>query len=114
MTEQLSTPNGETIEIVDHPDESRFQVRVGGREAGSAYYRLEPGRVAVTHTEIDPEFEGQGVGSAMARTVLDEIRDRQQTVVPLCPFIAGYIKRHPEYTDLVEPTFQRLVASADS
>ena len=55
-----------------------------------------------THTEIDDAFEGQGLGSTLAKAALADAREHGLRVVPLCPFIAGYIKKHPEYTDLVD------------
>jgi len=55
-----------------------------------------------THTEIDPEFEGKGLGSQLARGALDAVRAEGSRVVPLCPFMAGYIERHPDYQALVD------------
>ena len=57
----------------------------------------------VAHTEIDERREGEGLGSELVRGVLDRIRASGKTVIPLCPFTAAYIQRHPEYVDLVDP-----------
>ena len=54
-----------------------------------------------THTEIDPAFEGHGVGSALAKAALDDVRAKGLKAVPLCPFIRTWIDRHPDYEDLV-------------
>ena len=81
--------------------EHRYVIHVDGELAGSAYYRLAEGVVEFTHTEVDDRFEGQGVGSALARTALDAARERGLAVVPRCPFIAGWIEHHPDYADLV-------------
>jgi hypothetical protein len=54
------------------------------------------------HTEIDPSFEGQGIGSALVRGALDVERAAGTAIVPLCPFVRGYIDKHPEYADLVD------------
>jgi len=54
-----------------------------------------------THTVVDPAYEGKGVGSALARAALDEVRGTKRKVLPLCPFIKGWIERHREYVDLV-------------
>ena len=89
------------ISVTDHPDRHRYEVSVDGRAAGFAAYRLQPGQIVFTHTEVEPEFEGGGVGSALARGALDDVRAKGQQAVPLCPFIAAYIDRHPEYEDLV-------------
>ncbi len=87
--------------VTDNPEAARFEVRLNGRLAGFAQYRLRGDRVVFTHTEIRPEFEGKGLGSVLIRTALDSARDTGLTVVPLCPFVAGYIERHPEYADLL-------------
>jgi predicted GNAT family acetyltransferase len=96
---------GPTIAIVDDPVARRFEARIGDRLAGFSEYRLKPGRIVFTHTEVDPAFEGQGVGSTLAAGVLDAARQRGLAVVPLCPFIRAYIKRHAEYADLVDPGY---------
>ena len=69
--------------------------------AGAAFYELDDDVITFTHTEVDPEFEGQGVGSALARYALDQAREAGLRVRPLCPFIARWIRRHPDYADLV-------------
>ncbi|SEF78697.1 hypothetical protein SAMN04489712_10233 [Thermomonospora echinospora] len=88
-------------EISDNTGQSRYEIRVDGRLAGFAQYRQRNGAVVFTHTEVDDEYEGQGVGSALVRGALDDVRSRGAQVVPLCPFVKSYIERHPEYQDLV-------------
>ena len=68
---------------------------------GSPMYGLRDGIVTFRHTEVDPSFEGQGLGSALARGALDDARARGLQVKALCPFIASYLKRHTEYQDIV-------------
>jgi predicted GNAT family acetyltransferase len=99
------------IDVVDNPDQSRFEISLDGAVAGAAYYRLEPGRIVFTHTEIDPAYEGRGLAGRLASSALDAVRDRGLVVVPLCPFIAGYIRSHPEYLDLVVPEMRERVAT---
>jgi predicted GNAT family acetyltransferase len=84
------------IDVVDNHELRRFEITVDGKVAGFAVYRTEPGAVVFTHTEIDPAFEGQGLGSKLAAAALKDVRDRGLEIVPLCPFIAAYLKRHPE------------------
>jgi predicted GNAT family acetyltransferase len=99
------------IELVDHPLGGHYDAVVDGATAGSAFYRVVEGRLVVTHTEVRDEFEGQGVGGAIAKGLLATVRANGQQIVPLCPFISGYIERHPEYEDLVDrATYDRLVA----
>ena len=97
------------IEVHDVPDRARYEVTVDGRVAGFAAYRETSGVRVFTHTEVDDDYEGQGVGSALARGALDEARAAGRRVVALCPFIAGYISRHPEYADLVDEGMDRTL-----
>ncbi len=88
--------------IADEPGRSRYEARLGGSVAAFSEYRLmRDGRVAVIHTVVDPAFGGRGVGSALARGLLDDIRARGLRVTPYCAFVRAYIERHPEYADLV-------------
>lgn len=87
--------------IKDNPDAGRFEAWLGGELGGFAEYRMRPGEIVFVHTEVDNRFEGMGVGSALARGALDAVRPTLLGVVPQCPFIKGYIDKHPEYQDLV-------------
>src|SRR5579872_2871098 len=89
------------ITIADVPEASRYEIRVDGALGGYAMYRMEPGRIVFTHTEIDPAFEGHGLGSRLAAAALDDVRRRGLRMWPVCPFIAQYVRDHPEYEDLV-------------
>jgi len=90
-----------STEITDNAAKSRYEIRVDGDLAGFVEY--EPGEDAVVliHTEVDSAFEGKGVGSALARGSLDDVRGKGLKVVPLCPFIKKWIQKHPDYQDLV-------------
>ena len=99
-----------STEVRDNPEESRYELLVDGRLAGFAQYRLEDERITMYHTEVEPEYEGRGLGDELAHDALDDVRRRGLTLVPLCPFIAAYIRRHPdEYLDLVAPTMRDRV-----
>lgn len=98
------------VEVHDNASELRFEIRDDGKLAGFAQYVRRPGRIFFVHTEIDPAFEGRGLGSQLATAALDAIRATGERVVPLCPFIAKFIERHPEYADLVD---HELVAHLD-
>ena len=89
------------MQVSDHPRWSSTRSSVDGRRAGLAAYELEGDVIAFTHTEIDDAYEGQGLGSQLARHALDDVRSRGLKVRPLCPFIRGWIKRHKDYQDLV-------------
>lgn len=90
-----------TTTVQDNREQQRFEVHVDRTLAGFAAYRLGDDTVTFTHTEIGDEHEGQGLGSQLASTALDSARDAGLAVIPECSFIAGYLKRHPEYGDLV-------------
>jgi predicted GNAT family acetyltransferase len=90
------------IEVVDVPERHRFEIRVDGVRAGHAEYSRKGDRLIFTHTEIDDAYEGQGLGSKLASGALDAARATDHPVVPLCPFIASYVEKHPEYDDLVD------------
>lgn len=85
------------ISVVDNPSGSRFEIHVDGQVAGFVRYRLVPGKIVFIHTEIDPVYEGKGLGSKLAAGALDAARERSLEIDPQCPFIAAYMKRHPEY-----------------
>jgi hypothetical protein len=95
--------------VADHPDAHRYVIEVDGEPAGLLLYRLDGDRITFTHAEIDPAREGQGLGSALAVFALDDARARGLAVFPRCPFIATYMQRHPEYTDLVPESARGLV-----
>jgi len=95
-------PSPDDVEVRANPEELRYEAWVEGRLAGSAFYTEHGDRLAFTHTEVDPQFEGRGVGSALARGALTDARNTGRKVVPLCPFIASYIAKHPDYDDLVD------------
>ncbi len=95
-------------EVVDVPQASRYELRLGGRLIGLAVYRRRDGRIAFTHTEVDESCEGRGFGSRLAAAALDDARRDGLAVVPVCPFIAHYIERHPEYAQLVASGHRKI------
>lgn len=88
-------------DVTDATGAKRYEARIGGKLAGVSTYIRTPELIAFLHTEVETEYEGQGVGSALARTALDEARTRGQKVLAACPFIAGWIAHHPDYQDLL-------------
>jgi predicted GNAT family acetyltransferase len=95
------------ITITDNTAQHRYEATVGGQLAGYCEYNLLREAIMFTHTEVLPAHEGQGVGSALARHVLDEAREKGLHVIPVCQFIAGYIRKHPDYADLVREDMRR-------
>ena len=102
MTEQQWT-------VRDNAEAHRFEIDLGGGAIAIAEYTLPKGLMMFTHTEVPPEHEGQGIGTALIRAGLEAARERGRKVIPICPFFAAYIKRHPEEQDLLDETWrQRL------
>lgn len=81
--------------VVDVPEESRYELRLGDRRIGLAAYHRRDDRIAFTHTEVDAACEGRGFGTRLVQGALDDARARGLEIVPLCPFVAAYVKRHP-------------------
>ncbi|GAB3363119.1 GNAT family N-acetyltransferase [Micromonospora halotolerans] len=95
--------------VTDVPERDRFEARdETGTMAGLVTYQLTGNIIAYTHTEVVPEFEGHGVGSLLARAVMDDARANGRTVVPICPFLAGWLEKHPEYDDIVARSTRKV------
>ena len=87
-------------EVRDNKGQSRFELPVDGHVAFSQYQRA-PGTITFLHTEVPKELEGRGIGSRLARGALELVRAEGLRVVPKCPFIAGFIQKHPEFQNLL-------------
>ncbi|WP_091362537.1 GNAT family N-acetyltransferase [Geodermatophilus telluris] len=88
--------------VHDAPESERYEIRDGDRVLGLAAYQRHGEQVVFTHTEIDPDAEGSGLGGTLVRGALDDVRQRGGRVVARCSFVRGWIERHPEYGDLVD------------
>ena len=86
-------------QVRDNPSRHRFELEIEGHIA-VVHYSLGPGVITFTHTEVPAELAGRGVGSQLARGALEQARARGLRVVAQCPFVAGYVAKHPEYGDL--------------
>ncbi len=94
--------------VVQHAAAQRFEVR----EEPGAYllYEESAGRLRLIHTEVPARFRGRGWASDLARFALDYARERQLRVDPQCPFVQRYLRQHPEYTALVDPSHHHPAA----
>lgn len=88
------------MQVTDNPDKHQFELIVDGHVALAAY-RLKPGVITFTHTEVPKELGGRGIGTQLAKGALDQVRERGLKVVPLCPFIKAYIEKNAQYQDLL-------------
>jgi len=82
----------------------QFEVEVEGH-TGLLSYRQHGQTLALTHTEVPGALQGKGIGQVLAKGALDYAREHHLVVQPYCSFVAGYLKKHPEYKDLIEPGF---------
>lgn len=89
------------IAIADDTADQRYEIRVDGELAGFLQYKPHPGLIELVHTEIDEEFEGRGLGSQLIVFALNDARERGLAVLPFCPFVNDYMKRHRQYVELV-------------
>ena len=89
------------IDLRDSPDGHRFELLVDGEMAGLAAYRIRDGVVAITHSEVDRRFRGQGLGNELARRTLDLLRSRGARVEVICPFFARYVAEHHDWDDIL-------------
>ena len=80
--------------VVHNPSRSRYEIHVDGEVAGFTQYRAAPDAVDFVHTEIDDAYEGQGLGSQLARGAVDDVRAKGQKVIATCPFIKGWLAKH--------------------
>jgi len=90
------------VQVSNNEQAKRYEARLPGGLA-FAEYRAVGDALLFSHTEVPEEMEGQGVGSTLVRFALDDARERGLKVIPMCPFVAAFIRRHREYTDLVHP-----------
>ena len=91
----------EQFEVRNNEAESRFETIVEGNTAFAAY-RRDGDRIIFTHTEVSEAMGGRGVASQLVRGALDQVRRQKLTVVPQCAYVAAFIRRNPEYADLVQ------------
>lgn len=89
--------------IRDNVEKHRFEIDLGDGSIAIAVYDLQPGRIVFTHTEVPPPHEGRGIGSALIRFALKSARERGLKVLPICPFVAAYLRKHVGEQDLLDP-----------
>ena len=92
--------------IRDNVEKRRFEIDLGDRSIAIAEYDLDPDKIVLTHTAVPPPHEGKGLGSALIRFALKSARGRGLKVVPICPFVAAYFKKHAEEQDLLDPRWR--------
>lgn len=88
------------LNLVNNEDSKQYEVHAGDQIAKIEYIRTRD-KIYLTHTEVPVALEGKGIGSRLVKMVLEDIEQKDLTLIPLCPFVAGYIKNNPEWRKLV-------------
>ncbi|MBN9451740.1 MAG: N-acetyltransferase [Bosea sp.] len=89
------------MDVVEKPEQNRFELTLDGGTALVAY-RREGERLVLVHTEVPAQFAGQGVGSKLAKGVFELLRASRRKAVVRCEFLRGWLAKHPEYNDVVD------------
>ena len=87
-------------QLINNEAAKRYEFQIDGHTPLIEYIKTNQ-KIFLTHTEVPPALEGKGIGSALIKSVLEDVDQKGLTLVPLCPFVAGYIKKHPEWKRLV-------------
>ncbi|NEA57428.1 N-acetyltransferase [Streptomyces sp. SID13666] len=98
MTQPAATP---TVQRVD--TKHRYEILVDGKTAGHTAYRDHDNQRVFYHTEIDDAFAGQGLASVLVQQALSDVRAAGKRIVPVCPYVAKFLKRHDEFADITDP-----------
>ncbi len=86
--------------LINNEAAKRYEFQIGGQLAFVEYIKTKD-KIFLTHTEVPTSLEGNGIGSSLIKLALEDVDEKGLTLVPLCPFVAAYIKRHPEWKRLV-------------
>lgn len=93
----------EKYKLVNNKEAKRYEYHIDGFRP-HVEYRIKDDVIALTHTRIPEELRGQGIGSMLVKDVLDDVAEKNLKVIPICAFVASYIKKHPQYKRLLEET----------
>ena len=96
----MTTPS--SLPVRHNLEQGRFEIDLGGGSFAIAEYRLYPGKIAFTHTEVPPAHEGHGLGTKLVVAALAYAREHGLQVIPICPFFAAYVEKHSEEQDLLD------------
>jgi predicted GNAT family acetyltransferase len=99
-------------DVTRHTDPDRYQITTDGAVAGFAQFVDVGGDRVFFHTVIDEEFGGRGLAGKVVAAALEATRAEGQRIVPVCPFVKGYLAKHPEWAEhVVEPTAEHFAAA---
>ncbi|WP_236028457.1 NAD(+)/NADH kinase [Paractinoplanes lichenicola] len=98
---QVGVPDAADAVVVDAFERRRYELLIGGEVAGVLHYRRHGDQIELLHTEVEQSFSGRGLAGRLASAALEDARSRATPVVASCPFVTGYLDRHPEFADLL-------------
>jgi hypothetical protein len=97
-----------TGEVRDNPEARRYELEVDGQVAVMTY-NLNPPQLMITETLVPEALEGRGLASRLAAAVVADVRARGLVLLPVCPYLAGWLQKHPEHADVVHPTYRGIL-----
>ncbi len=100
-----------SIEVEPLPSRNRYTITVDGEQAGYTQYTDRDDQRVFLHTEIDPAFEGRGLGSILIQGALTDVRENGMRVVAVCPFTVNWLRKHHDFDDIVDPVTIALRSS---
>lgn len=103
----------ETLQVANNQAKHRFEIALGD-DVAFAEYSLVQGGIILPHTEVPEALEGRGIASQLAKAALGYAREHGLEVIPTCPFMAAYITKHPEWHDLVHPSYRERLGISSS
>jgi len=112
MTDELDAQP----EVHSSPDSHRYEIRVGNETAGFTQFIDSGVQRIFFHTEIDERFAGRGLASTLIRAALEDTTAHDKRIVPICPFVAGFLEKHDDfagYVDAVTPAAQQVVIESE-
>ena len=104
----------DSLELSLNPAAQHYEAKLEGRVVAFIEYRDDSSVRSLTHTKVNPDLEGQGIGSQLVKFALEEIRSSGSSLVPVCPFVATYVQRHREYAELVAPAHWARVVTLET
>ena len=95
--------SGEAIHVVAEPSRQRYELFDGDTMIGMTVYGLpDGGHIDFVHTEVDPEYGGRGLGGVLAEFAIKDVQAQQKRVIPHCPYVRGWLRKHPEFDAIVD------------
>jgi predicted GNAT family acetyltransferase len=109
MTTTPSAGPAAQVAVTNNATALRYEADIDGELVGFTTYLIHDDRVAFTHAEVYPKWEGQGVGSALAKGALDDVVESGKVITPQCPFILDYVSLHPSYLPHVDEAYRQEI-----